>query len=356
MTIQVSSASGKYSVHFGPFEEMGKIVSRYVPGERRYFLVTDENVDRLYGDVVAENLANASTLEQFVLPAGEATKSLSNVQALYDWALSKSVERDSVVVALGGGVIGDIGGFFAATILRGVSLIHVPTTVTAQVDSSIGGKTGINHEVGKNLIGSFYPPKLIYTDVQCLTTLPRRELLSGLSEVVKHGYLAGSPGNQLNEDVLEILDGKPIHVDTIRSAAKIKTDVVSADEYESNRRAYLNFGHTFGHAIEKATSYSTFTHGEAVAVGMRIALDWSIQRGANVSTSTVDRLLDEMSLDYTRLPAIDSMLEAMTRDKKSLGGRPRFVLLDSSGRPGLVDQYSMHELRQVMETSLGNLG
>jgi 3-dehydroquinate synthase len=267
-----------YVVHFGPLSGLPAHLTGAGLAPGPCLVVTDANVAPRYLGTVVEALEAAGWRPAArVVPAGEASKSLDQLSALYDWALGLRPDRHTPLLALGGGVVGDLAGLAAATLLRGLPLVHLPTTVIAQVDSAIGGKTGINHAAGKNLIGAFHAPRLVLADPATLATLPERELRSGLSEVVKHALLSGEDAAaHLEADWENVLAREPAPLAaTLRRAVAFKAALVSADPHEEGPRAVLNFGHTFGHAVERAEGYGRFTHGEAVALGMRAALHLS---------------------------------------------------------------------------------
>ena len=323
---------------------------------RRGLIVTDENVAQFakpYADSLrAAGIAN--TLE--ILPAGEASKSLDRASALYDRLIELRADRHFAIIALGGGVIGDLAGFVAATFTRGLPLLMVPTTLLSQVDSSVGGKVGVNHPRAKNIIGAFHQPVCVWIDVTSLNTLPDRELRCGLAEVVKYGVILDSTFfDSLEQNCRPILgrDSALIRRIVARSC-ELKAEVVSKDEREeTGLRAVLNFGHTVGHAIEAVAGYGGgFQHGEAVAVGMvaecRLAqrLGWI---GPEVTTR-VARLLEQFGLPISA-PGLDLdlLLEAMTRDKKNRDGKIRFVLPRAIGHVELTDAATVADVRAILE-------
>ena len=358
MSITITSELRRdYDIRYGRLDELGDRVRSVLPDAEHSFLVTDDNVFRLYGERVRKALINAHiSCDSIVLEPGENAKTLANLGRIITWALSNNIDRRAVVIALGGGVIGDLAGFFAATILRGVRLVHVPTTITAQVDSSIGGKTGVNHSLGKNLIGAFYPPELVFVDTETLQSLPRREVLSGLAEVVKHALLSGGEIlSSLALNVDNVLNDHHLTDEAVRQAAAVKARIVMSDEFESDQRVFLNFGHTFGHAIEQSTNFTTFTHGEAVAIGMAIATTWSNQLGGSVPTGLTHRLIAAMNINPDLLPDADQLIQAMSSDKKAVAGTPRFVLLHEPGKPYTLNQAEMSQVKILIELVLGNL-
>ena len=332
-----------YPVHTAPLNEVPEHMAEAGLQPGRCLLVTDEHVAAHYRAPLEEALRSAGwTPRVVVLPPGEETKSAEYLQTLYDEALGWGVDRRTPVVALGGGVVGDLAGFAAATLLRGLPLVHVPTSLVAQVDSSLGGKTGINHARGKNLIGAFWQPAVVVADPATLQTLPEREWRSGLAEVVKHALLDGRDGRRPLLSFLEqhfdaVAARRPATVSAlIPQAARVKTRIVEADEREVGRRAVLNFGHTFGHAIEQAAGYGRVTHGEAVALGMRAALALSHRTGGlpqqeATQAMRLTRLL-RVPPAATAL-ALDDLRAAMQTDKKNVDGTVRFVLLRRLGEP-----------------------
>ena len=297
-------------------------------------VITDSNVGRLYGKQAIENLSAAGFSPFLImLPAGESTKSLRNVEYCYNHIAQKRIERRSFVVALGGGVIGDLAGFVAATYMRGIGFVQVPTTLLAQVDSSVGGKVGINLKYGKNLVGSFYQPNLVLCDIDTLNTLPERELRAGLSEVIKYAVIYDSAMfNRLEKDIEKLLNNEPKTVaSVIARCCQIKAEVVAADEKESGLRAILNFGHTIGHALEAITNYKKLLHGEAVAIG-QVAAAMIGAMVCNFNETDVQRI--KQLIKRTGLPMCykldeasqKKLIEAMRLDKKASGGEAKFVL------------------------------
>jgi len=311
----------------------------------RCALVTSERVGALYRERVEQSL-RAAGFKPFVveLPDGEEHKNLAWLAVLYEKLLGAGVERRSPVVGLGGGVIGDLAGFAGATLLRGLPVALVPTTLLAQVDAAIGGKTGVNHALGKNLIGAFHQPRLVVADVETLRTLPERELVAGLAEVVKYGAIRDAGlFRQLEEQVEALLsvDEETI-VPVVAACVRHKAAVVAADEREERGdRAVLNFGHTLGHAIEVLTDYREYLHGEAVAMGMVAAarVSHALGRCDGASVDRLAALLKRIGLP-TEIPeglSAEALSVAMLRDKKTADGRIRFVCLEGIGRTAFVD-------------------
>ncbi|MFN3700422.1 MAG: 3-dehydroquinate synthase [Alphaproteobacteria bacterium] len=311
---------------------------------RQFFAVVDENVQSYFESVkISLNAHGAKRVESLVLPSGEGTKSFAQYQYVCEWMLSHRIDRDSVVLAIGGGVIGDLAGFCAASVLRGVGFVQIPTTLLAQVDSSVGGKTGINTDQGKNLVGAFYQPDLVLADIDALATLPQRELLAGYAEIVKYGLLGDANFFEwLEENGRDVcrLDEEAV-LYAIEKSVRAKADIVIQDEHEKGRRALLNLGHTFAHALEAAAKYDgRLLHGEAVAIGMVMAFDLSVRLGlcAQEDLQRVEDHLVSAGLP-TRASFIspsmnatpESLFELMLGDKKMRGGKINFVLVRQIG-------------------------
>ena len=350
-------AGRSYSIRFDALQTLPAALTEAGLRRGRCLLITDENVGQHYASPLCTALENEGwTPRVITLPPGESTKSPEHLHAIYDTALDWGIDRKTPVLALGGGVVGDLAGFAAATLLRGVPLVQVPTSLIAQVDSSIGGKTGINHTTGKNLIGAFYQPAFVHADFRVIDTLPQREWTSGMAEVVKHALIADPSFIAFLEDhITPILLRHDDPVQTmIPWAARIKAEVVSEDEREQGRRAILNFGHTFGHAIERVAGYGAFTHGEAVALGMRAALYLSHRLHPSVDWERADRLAATLpvsgSLDDLDF---DDIWRVMQSDKKTEAGTVRFVVLDELGHAYLTDAPSADDVRQAWDYLCG---
>jgi len=319
-------------------------------------VVTNTTVGRLYSAKLRAGLAGRNVAE-CILPDGEHHKTLQAAGWVIDELVGKRLNRDAVVVALGGGVVGDIAGFAAACYQRGVGYVQIPTTLLAQVDSSVGGKTGVNHSGGKNLIGAFHQPQAVIADTDTLSTLPDREMSAGLAEVIKYGCVAD----------WEFLDWLDANMEKLRErdeaaltyaisrSCEIKASIVGEDEREQGRRAILNFGHTFGHAIEAATDFERYLHGEAVALGMVMAMDFSRELGLidAGAAQRVDALLRRAGLP-TEAPRIgaERALDLMRMDKKVLSGKIRLVLLDRLGSGIVVSKYPQRALETTLRTHL----
>jgi 3-dehydroquinate synthase len=317
-------------------------------GARR-FVVSNPTVWRLHGDA----LQHLTSAEPILIPDGERFKTLQTTARIYEALIRAEADRGCVVIAIGGGVVGDVAGFAAATYLRGVTLVQVPTTLLAQVDSSIGGKVGVNHQLGKNLIGSFHQASIVAIDPLLLRTLPRREFRSGLYEVVKYGMIASRPlFDRVATGTKAIFAREPgVLLPAIAESCRIKAEVVSADERESGPRRVLNYGHTIGHALEAVTKYRRFRHGEAIAYGMLAAADLATARGA-LALRERQALGDLIAL-LGPLPAINDLsaaqiVEAVRRDKKVVNGRLHFVICIEIGATTIVDDVTEQELTSVL--------
>src|SRR6056297_528076 len=299
---------------------------------RQVVIISNATVAPLYMDRLRQALGDDLAVTEIILPDGEAYKTLATVQQIFDRVLAAGHDRSTTFIALGGGVVGDMAGFAAACYQRGVAFIQVPTTLLSQVDSSVGGKTGVNHPLGKNMIGAFYQPRAVLIDTQVLHSLPAREFAAGLAEVIKYGLIrdVGFYG-WLQEELPRLLAREEaVLAEAIERSCAIKAEVVAADEREAGVRAILNLGHTFGHAIEAAQGYGNWLHGEAVAVGMLLAMRLSARRGWVDQTDLhrLCELLQRAGLP-SRAPAIkaDRFLSLMAGDKKVLDGQIRLVLL-----------------------------
>jgi len=313
----------------------GELLTRHIAGSRAA-VVSNETVAPLYLDALRSSLSDFNPVE-IILPDGEAYKTLAVLERIYTALLEARCDRQTTLIALGGGVIGDMAGFAAATYQRGVPFIQIPTTLLSQVDSSVGGKTGVNHPLGKNMIGAFYQPRAVIIDTDTLNTLPDRELSAGLAEVIKYGLIRDTGflvWLETNMDKLLARDPEVL-AQAIQVSCRCKADIVAADECEAGVRAILNLGHTFGHAIETGVGYGRWLHGEAIAAGMVMAADLSRRLGW-LAEADVDRT--RRLLAMARLPvappstlSTERLLELMSVDKKVLDGKLRLVLLKGLG-------------------------
>ena len=315
--------------------------------------MTNATVAKLYLAKFAGSFAQRR-IGECILPDGEQHKTLQTAGWVFDALVANKMNRDATVLALGGGVVGDIAGFAAACYQRGIGYVQIPTTLLAQVDSSVGGKTGVNHTGGKNLIGAFYQPRAVIADTDVLATLPDRELQSGLAEVIKYGCVWDPLlFDWLDRNIVKLLarDAEALKY-AIGRSCEIKAIVVARDEREHDLRAILNFGHTFGHAIEAATAYEKYLHGEAVGLGMLIAADLSLRLGL-IDAPLKERVRDILARTGlpTQAPRIGAAkaLELMHMDKKVLAGALRLVLLEKLGRAIITDQYSKAALDATLK-------
>lgn len=337
--VNVSLPGGGYAIHIAPggLDMLGDLIRRLKLGDRA-LVVTDANVAALYGERALAALRRAGMRADLaVIPPGEESKSLAAAEGLYSTAIDGGLDRKSPIVAVGGGVVGDLAGFVAATYLRGVPFIQVPTTLLAQVDSSVGGKVAVNHPAGKNLIGAFYQPRLVVADTAVLATLPARELASGLAEVVKYGVIADDAFFAWLGTNSEAILAREAGVigEIIRRSCEIKAAVVEQDEKESHLRMILNFGHTIGHAVEAATGFARYTHGEGVAIGMYGAARLSniLGRCGPETVENIAALLGRLGLPTAaRGCRAEDLAAYLARDKKSVDGAVNWVLPDGIGR------------------------
>ena len=355
-TLSVSLADRSYPIHIGSglCAEARLIPEKLLMGKA--VVITNETVAPLYLETVLAGLrARGTACIPVVLPDGEAYKNSQTLNRIFDELLTNRCERKTPLIALGGGVIGDLTGFAAATYQRGVPFIQIPTTLLAQVDSAVGGKTAINHPLGKNMIGAFYQPQVVIADMDTLRTLPPREFAAGLAEVIKYGFIRDPEfldWLEKNIDRLLALEPEALAFAVERSCQN-KADVVANDERETGERALLNFGHTFGHAIEAGMGYGAWLHGEAVAAGMVMAARFSAKLGF-IAKADVQRVVD--ILMRAKLPVAapelgaDRYLDLMGHDKKVEGGRIKFILLKRPGEAFICNQYDNALLQSVLST------
>lgn len=321
--------------------------------------MSNPTVYDLYGKTLASSLSDSGfEIIEIILPDGEEYKNLSSVEKIYEQLLKTRFDRRSVMIALGGGVIGDITGYAASTYMRGIDFIQVPTTLLAQVDSSVGGKTGVNHTLGKNMIGTFWQPRLVWVDISTLHTLSHRNFLAGIAEIIKYGIIWDSAFfnflEKKRETLLSLNPDDIIHI--IRRSCEIKADVVSRDERETGLRAILNFGHTIGHAIETATGYTTFLHGEAVAIGMHVEAILAREAGliGSDEVSRIQHLLKTFGLP-TEIPAgidLAALFGAMKLDKKAVAGDVKFILPEQIGRVRIQGNIPEKVVQQAVKKAL----
>ncbi len=355
-TLRVELGERSYPIYIGAgLLTRADLLRRHIPG-RQALIVTNTTVAPLYLEQARAALSGLQH-DAVILADGEQYKNLETLNTVFDALLARRYERDATLIALGGGVVGDITGFAAACYQRGVHFIQMPTTLLAQVDSSVGGKTGVNHALGKNMIGAFHQPRCVLADTATLATLPERELSAGLAEVIKYGLIRDAEfftWLETHIDALLRLDEAAVSIAIERSCLN-KAAVVAADERESGQRALLNFGHTFGHAIEVGVGYGIWLHGEAVAAGMCMAADFSQQLDwLEPSAVTRLRTLIARAGLPTQAPAgIDAMrlLELMAVDKKIHAGKMRLVLLKRIGAALLTDDFTQEQLTTALRDS-----
>jgi 3-dehydroquinate synthase len=353
-TLTLDLGERSYPLYIGQgLLDRGELLTKHIGGSR-VLIVTNETVAPLYLDRLVASVQRYRPV-QVVLPDGERYKTLDVVNRIYDRLLETHCDRKTTLVALGGGVVGDMGGFAAATYQRGIPFIQVPTTLLAQVDSSVGGKTGVNHALGKNMIGAFHQPRCVIIDTDTLATLPQNELCAGLAEVIKYGLISDPEffdWLEKNIDALLARDATALGV-AIERSCRNKATVVAADEREAGQRALLNLGHTFGHAIETGSGYGSWLHGEAVGVGMAMAADLSQRLGwlSAADRARVDNLLLRARLPVRSPAALDSarMLELMAVDKKVEDGRMRLVLLKRIGQAVISDSTPPALVKQTLD-------
>ncbi|HSF91263.1 MAG TPA: 3-dehydroquinate synthase [Paracoccaceae bacterium] len=354
-----------YDIVIGPglLDQAGARIAPFLK-RKKVAVITDENVaslhlQRLRDGLAAEGIEAAS----LALPAGEKTKNWANLERSVEWLIEQRVERDDIVLAFGGGVIGDLAGFAAAILRRGVDFVQIPTSLLAQVDSSVGGKTGINSVQGKNLIGAFHQPKLVLADTDVLNTLSRREFTSGYGEVVKYGLLGDAAFFEwLEENGPSMAAGDlQDRVHAVRRSCEMKAEIVARDEKERGDRALLNLGHTFGHALESATGYSDrLLHGEGVAIGCALAFETSMRLGlcsqeapsrvrAHLAAMGMKKDISDIAGD---LPDADGLIALMGQDKKVVGGKITFILARAIGEAFVDRNVDMDVVKGVLEDAL----
>jgi 3-dehydroquinate synthase len=349
--IPVHTPSGDYTVEIaaGSSRRLGLLLDA-VNAPARRFIVSSPPIWRLHGETFGPNTAEPPIL----IPDGERHKQVSTVGRIYDALIRAGADRATTIVAVGGGVAGDVAGFAAATFLRGIPVVQVPTTLLAQVDSAIGGKVGVNHPLGKNLIGAFHQPLAVSVDPELLATLPRREFRAGLYEVVKYGVIASRPlFDTLTSHLAAVFKRDPeLLTGIIAESCAIKAAVVGEDEREHGPRRALNFGHTMGHALEAITKYKRFRHGEAVACGMLAASELAVARGALARED--HKALQDLIMRMGPLPTVADLsaseaLDAIRRDKKVIGGQLHFVLPTSIGKTTTVTDVTPEELTRAAQ-------
>ena len=356
ISLKVNLGDRSYPICIGKnLLDRHELLTQHIPGNSA-LIVSNETVAPLYMDIVEAALGDLK-YKTLVLPDGEEYKNLDTLNSIYDCLLSNKFDRNTTLIALGGGVIGDITGFAAASYQRGVHFIQIPTTLLAQVDSSVGGKTGVNHSLGKNMIGAFYQPRVVIADTSTLNTLEDRQLSSGIAEIIKYGLIRDVEFLEWIEDYMDhLLERDPDALAyAIERSCRNKAEIVAADEREGGIRAILNLGHTFGHAIETGMGYGNWLHGEAVASGMVMAARVSQQMGW-IHQADVDRVID--ILERAQLPVTapskmtaDRFIELMSLDKKVSDGVLKLVLLKSIGKAIVTSNYKQDSLITAINDS-----
>lgn len=351
-TIDIDFGPRSYPIIIGTdVLQQNGLLNQFVTGKA--MVVTNETIAPLYLDSVMQALGNTPKAS-VVLPDGEENKTLDVMNQIFDQLLKEGFDRGCTIIALGGGVVGDMAGFSAASYQRGVNFIQIPTTLLAQVDSSVGGKTGVNHALGKNMIGAFHQPAAVLADTNTIKTLPQRELLAGLAEVIKYGFIVDAEFFNWLETNIDALLAKDADAIThaIKRSCEIKADVVAADEREHGQRALLNFGHTFGHAIEAGLGYGQWLHGEAISAGMAMALDMSVRCNL-LDSASAERgraLLAKAGLPVLPPPNVNEtmFMHFMGRDKKVTDGQLRLILLEDIGQAVISDNFDHAQLEATL--------
>lgn len=337
----------------GILSQVGTLISKVI-SPRKAIIITDKIVEPLYGNVVLNSLSECKFDVKLVsLEPGEEQKSMAMAEVLYESLFDHEMDRKSLIVALGGGVLGDLAGFVASTFMRGIPFIQIPTTLLAQVDSSIGGKVAVNHPRGKNMIGCFYQPKAVFIDTDTIRTLPEAEITAGMVEVIKYGMIKDAAFFEyIEKHLLEILELEPaVLEEIIYNSCKVKTHVVELDEKEEGLRAILNYGHTIGHALEALTSYKKYRHGDAVAMGMiyasKIAMEMNLADESVLKRQESLFVKLGLSLKDTELNP-DDIVSILYQDKKTIGGKLRFVLPTEIGTVVINDRVNEETILKVL--------
>ena len=358
-TLTVDLGERSYPIYIGhALLGQAELLKKHIPGNSA-IIVSNETVAPLFLEKTQAMLSGLKTAS-VILPDGEQYKNLDVLNQIYDGLLRNRFDRNTTVIALGGGVVGDMAGFAAASYQRGVHLIQIPTTLLSQVDSSVGGKTGVNHALGKNMIGAFYQPRAVIADTDTLDTLPERELSAGIAEIIKYGLICNAEFfTWLEQNMTALLERDKAALSyAIEVSCQTKADVVAADERESGKRALLNLGHTFGHAIENGMGYGKWLHGEAVGAGMCMAAIMSNQMGwmPDSETQKTIALIEKAKLP-SKAPAsmtTDQFIELMSVDKKVLDGVMRLILMKGIGKALMTSDYKLSDLRKAIDLSINS--
>ena len=351
--LNVELGSKSYPIFIGSeLLSQKSFITDHIHGQQ-VMIVSNTTVAPIYLDQVVRQL-DGYNVEFIILPDGEQYKTLETVNTIFDALLKSKFDRTSTLIALGGGVVGDITGFAAASYQRGINFIQIPTTLLSQVDSSVGGKTGVNHDLGKNMIGAFFQPKAVIIDVNTLDTLNDREFSAGMAEVIKYGLLGNADFLSMIEENIELIMNrdKDLITDVIFRSCEDKAQIVALDEFENGKRALLNLGHTFGHGIENTFGYGVYLHGEAVSIGMHMAAMLSMLEGdlSKEDINRIQNILSKANLPTTIKKSMDSesLIKAMSLDKKSIDGNIRLVLLKSIGDSLITGSYSKENFNTVI--------
>ena len=334
------------TIQSGILNEVGKrLIELGIKNTRKILIISNEEIANLFGKNLLDNLnKNKFSAKIFIIKAGETYKNINTLNEIFDAAFEYGIERGSLMIALGGGIVGDITGFASATWLRGVDYIQIPTTLLSMVDSSVGGKTGVNHSKGKNLIGAFNQPKAVFIDTDTLKTLPEREFKAGIAEIIKYGVISDKElfeflEKETNFKNIMQLDNQSL-IKIIKKSVQIKSDIVSQDEQERGIRAFLNYGHSFGHVIENLCGYGEYLHGEAISIGMRIAGEIALAKGlwGKDETTRQNNLIKRYGLPI-EIPNLDKsdVLRILMGDKKVQDGKMRFILPNAIGKVGIYN-------------------
>lgn len=356
-TLNVELGERSYPIFIGEGLLDQGLMNAYIRG-RQVMIVSNETVAPLYLEQLKASLDSAWKIDEVILPDGEQFKDLNHLNRIFDALLEKRHNRTTTLIALGGGVVGDMTGFAAAAYQRGVDFVQVPTTLLSQVDSSVGGKTGVNHPLGKNMIGAFHQPRAVVIDTRVLDTLPERELAAGLAEVIKYGLIYDAAFLDWLEQNMDGLNARDpqLLARAIYRSCEVKADVVAQDEKEAGIRAWLNLGHTFGHAIESHQGYGNWLHGEAVGAGTMMATDLSQRLGwlTDKESDRVRRILQAAKLPVQAPADMDeqAFMELMSVDKKVMDGQLRLVLLKALGEATVTADFDAELLRQTLANNL----
>ncbi|NOG47435.1 MAG: 3-dehydroquinate synthase [Calditrichaeota bacterium] len=353
--INVNITDNSYPIYVGQniLDDFAEVFNGHIKS-KQIAIISSANIFALYGKELKQRLPSQCQIIEHIVPDGEQTKSIQFLQELWTALLENHFERSGTIIALGGGVIGDLAGFVAATYLRGINFVQVPTTLLAQVDSSIGGKTGINHPLGKNLIGAFKQPVFVFSDVAFLRSLPEEEIRCGMGEVIKYAFFGDKDlFSYLENNIEKALSGDiDVLLHLVDVSARQKADVVAQDEKEAGLRMILNFGHTFGHALEAEFGYSNLKHGEAVILGMKCALEYSKNTGLmDIEEYTRGiNLLERVPVKYDKNNIkIDALVERMFLDKKVVDKNIRLILVDQIGSYVIKDESELNQIRTAFE-------